>query len=162
LGISRKMHVTEARIDGRPVEIFSRESMRSNLIAANDNEDFLLVPDAPLAAGTAHEVEVHHAGEVILNAGDGVYYVASRGTWYPRIGSAFANYDFTFRYPKNLTLIATGTLVDERTDGPWRITHRKTDVPIRFAGFNLGDFRSTSLSQNGFKVDVFANRHLEA
>src|SRR5262249_42294355 len=65
LGISRKMHVTEARIDGRPVEVFSRESMRSNLIAANDNEDFLLVPDAPLAAGTAHEVEVHHAGEVI-------------------------------------------------------------------------------------------------
>ena len=161
-GISRKMRVTQASIDGRPVEVFARESLRSTLIAANDNEDFLLVPDTPLDIGKPHEVEVHHEGEVIQKAGEGVYYVTSRGTWYPRVGTDFATYDLTFRYPKNLTLVATGNPVDDRIDGNWHITRSKTEGPIRFAGFNLGDFRSVSITQSGFKIDVYANRHVEA
>jgi hypothetical protein len=159
--ISRNMRVTEARIDGEPVEIFERESLRSNLIASSDNDQFLLVAVAPLDPSRAHEIEIHHEGEVIQKAGDDVFYVTSRGTWYPRLGMEFANYDMTFRYPKNLTLVATGTPVDDRTEGDWRITRRKTDSPIRLAGFNLGNFQLNSIAQNGYKIDVYANRHLE-
>ncbi len=160
--ISENMRVTRASIDGRPVEVFRRESLRSNLISGRDNEVFLLVPEVPLDPAQPHEVELQHEGEVIRKAGEGVFIVNSRGTWYPRIGTEFASYDLTFRYPKNLTLIATGSPVDDRTDGTVRITRRKTDSPIRFAGFNLGDYRSVSLTQNGYKIDVYANRHLEA
>jgi hypothetical protein len=160
--MTSSMHATAASIDGRPVEVFQRESIRSNLISSNDNDLIVLIPDAPLDPARPHEVEIHHEGQVIQNAGDGVYFVSSRGTWYPRVGTEFATYDLTFRYPKNLTVVATGALVDDRTDGDFRITRRKTDAPVRFAGFNLGDFQSVSVMQNGYKIDVYANRHFEA
>ena len=159
--ISPNMRVTEASIDGTPVEVFSRDSLPGNVIGGEDG-DFLLVPDSPLDPTKPHEVEVHHQGEVIRKAGDGVYYVNARGTWYPRIGMEFANYDMTFRYPRNLTLVATGSLLEDRMEGDWRIAHRKTDSPIRFAGFNLGDFQSASINENGYLIDVYANRHVEA
>ncbi len=160
--ISTHMRVTEARIDGQPVEVFARESLRSNLIAGDENHEFLVIPPAPLAPGEPHEIEVRHEGEVIGKAGDGVYYVNSRGTWYPRANLEFAAYDLTFRYPSDLTLVATGSPVEDRTDEAWRITRTKTDAPVRFAGFNLGNFRSVSIDQAGFKIDVYANRHVEA
>jgi len=159
--ISRSMRVTEARIDGEPVEVFERESLRSNLIVSSDNDQFLLVAAAPIDPSRPHEIEIHHQGEVIQKAGDDVYFVTSRGTWYPRIGLEFANYDLTFRYPRNLTLVATGRTVEDRTDGEWRITRRKTEAPIRLAGFNLGNFQVDSITQNAYKIDVYANRHLE-
>jgi hypothetical protein len=159
--ISRNMRVTEARIDGQPVEVFERESLRSNLIAGSENDQFLLVAAAPLDSSKAHDVEIHHEGEVIQKAGEDVYYVTSRGTWYPRIGLEFANYDLTFRYPRNLTLVTTGSPLEDRTEGEWRITRRKTDAPIRLAGFNLGNFQVDSITQNAYKIDVYANRHLE-
>ncbi|HEX4594391.1 MAG TPA: M1 family aminopeptidase [Bryobacteraceae bacterium] len=159
--ISRQMKVTEARIDGEPAEVFERESLRSNLIASSDNDQFLLVASAPLDPARPHEIEIHHEGEVIRKAGDDVYYVTSRGTWYPRVGLEFANYDLTFRYPRNLVLVATGSPVEDRIDGDWRITRRKTEAPIRLAGFNLGNFQVDSITENVFKIDVYANRHLE-
>jgi len=161
IGISPDMRVTEALIDGRPVEVFEHESLRSNLIGANENREVLLVPENPLDIGTPHELEVHHEGEVIAKAGPGVYHVSSRGNWYPRVGVEFANYDLTFRYPRNLTLVATGTAGEERTEGNTHIAQWKTDSPIRFAGFNLGDFQSASITHNGYKIDVYANRHME-
>ncbi|MBZ5608540.1 MAG: hypothetical protein LAP38_09795 [Acidobacteriia bacterium] len=160
-GISSSMRVSEARIDGQPVEVFDRESLRSNLIAGNENHEFLVVPPEPLDPGKPHEIEIRHEGEVIRKAGDGVYSVNSRGTWYPRVSMEFATYDLTFRYPKTLTLVATGGPVEDRTDGDWRITRARTDSPVRFAGFNLGNFRSVSIEQDGYKIDVYSNRHVE-
>ena len=160
--ISPNMHVTRASIDGNPVEIFNRESLPSNVIAGAEDSEFLLIPSAPLDPNKPHELEIHHEGEVIHKAGDGVYYVNSRGTWYPRMGTEFATYDLTFRYPRNLTLVATGGVVEDRTEGDWRITRRKTESPIRFAGFNLGDFQSATINENGYRIDVYANRHVEA
>ena len=159
--ISRQMRVTEARIDGQPAEVFNRESLRSNLISGSENNQFLLVAASPIDPSRPHEIEIHHEGEVIQRAGEDVYFVSSRGTWYPRVGMEFANYDLTFRYPKNLTLVATGSLVEDRTEGDWRITRRKTQAPTRLAGFNLGNFQAISIAQNPYKVDVYANRHLE-
>jgi hypothetical protein len=159
--ISRSMRVTQASIDGQPVGIFSRESLRSNLISSGDNDQFLLIAPEPLDPARPHEIEIHHEGEVIQKAGDDVFFVTSRGTWYPRVGLEFANYELTFRYPKTLTLVATGSPVEDRTEDDWRITRRKTESPIRLAGFNLGNFQSVSVSQSGYKIDVYANRHLE-
>lgn len=160
--MTSSMHATSASIDGQPVEVFQRESIRSNLISSNDNDLIVLIPDAPLDPARPHEVEIHHEGQVIQDAGDGVYFVTSRGTWYPRVGTEFAAYDLTFRYPKNLTVVATGAVVDDHIDGDTHITHRKTDAPVRFAGFNLGDFQSVSVAPSGYKIDVYANRHVEA
>jgi Peptidase family M1 domain len=159
--ISPNMRVTGARVDGRPAEVFTPESVRSNLIAGGEDHDFLLLPAQPLDPSKPHEVEVRHEGSVIRKAGEGVYYVNSRGTWYPHAGTEFANYDLTFRYPKNLTLASTGAAVEERIEGDQKISRRRTEGPIRFAGFNLGDFQSSSTDRNGFHIDVYANRHME-
>ncbi len=160
--ISPNMRITAASIDGKPVEVFSRASLPSNVISGAEDSEFLLIPGTPLDPDQTHQLEIHHEGGVIHKAGEGVYYVSSRGTWYPRMGTELARYDLTFRYPRNLTLVATGGVVEDRTDGDWRITHRRTESPIRFAGFNLGDFQSVSMSENGYQIDVYANRHIEA
>jgi hypothetical protein len=158
--ISRRMRVTAVSIDGQPAEIFRPESLRSNLIRADDNDVFLAVPSEALTPGP-HQVEFHHEGAVIRDAGGHVYYVFSRGNWYPRFGVEFAKYDITFHYPKDLGLVATGEVVEDRTEGDSRITRRTTPAPVRFVGFNLGEYHSTGITRDNFRVDVYANRRLE-
>jgi hypothetical protein len=160
--LSRNMRVTTATVDGQPAEVFDRESLRSNLIEGNDDRQFLLVCDPPLDPAAPHEIEIHHEGAVIRDAGNQVYYVGSRGTWYPRTAAGLANYDLTFRYPKNLTVAATGTPVDDHVEGDWHVTHVKTDTPVRFAGFNLGNFQSVVREHNGYRIELYANRQLES
>ncbi len=166
--LSPKMRVTAASVDGHPVEVFDRESMRADLIQApdlihdGDGRQFLLICDPPLDPATPHEIEIHHEGAVIRDAGNGVYYVGSRGTWYPRTGAAVASYDLLFRYPKSLTVAATGRPLEDRIEGDWRITHVKTETPVRFAGFNLGDFQAVVQEHNGYRIELYANHQLES
>jgi hypothetical protein len=160
--LSPDMQISAASIDGHPVEIFDRESMRSYLIANREDRQFLLISEQPLDPSIPHEIEIQHAGAVIRNAGNDVYYVGSRGTWYPRTGADLATYDLTFRYPKTLTVAATGQLVEDRTDGDWRVTRLKTGTPVRMAGFNLGDFQSVVVERNGYTINLYANRRLES
>ena len=160
--LTPSMKITSASVDGQPVEVFDRESMRSDLISNREDRQFLLVSETALDPAMPHEIEIHHEGAVIRNAGNDVYYVGSRGTWYPRTGAELAQYDLTFRYPKLLTVAATGTVSDDRTEGDWRTTHLKTDTPVRFAGFNLGNFQSAMIERNGYKINLYGNRRLES
>jgi hypothetical protein len=160
--LSPNMQIGAASIDGHPVEVFDRESMRSDLISNREDRQFLLISELPLDASVPHEIEIQHAGAVIRNAGNDVYYVGSRGTWYPRSSGDLARYELTFRYPKALTVVATGKLLEDRIDGDWRITRLKTDTPVRFAGFNLGNFQSAVVERNGYTINLYANRRLES
>jgi len=160
--LSPNMQINSASIDGRPAEVFDRESMRANLISNRDDRQFLLISESALDPTVPHEIEIRHAGAVIRNAGNDVYYVGSRGTWYPRTGVDLARYDLTFRYPKTLTVAATGTPLEDRVDGDWRITRLKTATPVRFAGFNLGNFQSVVVQRNGYTINLYANRRLES
>ena len=160
--ISRQMQLLEAKVDGLPAEVFQRESLRSNLMNASGNEDFVVVSPVDLEPGKPHEFEFRHEGAVIAKAGDQVYYVAARGNWYPNRGVSFATYDLTFRYPKDWGFVATGDVVADRVEGNLRVTRRKTSVPIRFAGFNLGNYKSVSVAHEPFRVEVYANRQLES
>jgi hypothetical protein len=159
--ISPQMRVSEARLDNQPVEIYADESPRESAIRGSAAATFLLIAPAPLTAGRAYEVEIHHDGNVVQRAGNGVFFVGSRETWYPKAAATFANYDITFRYPANLTLVGTGAVVEDRREGEYRITRRKSTAPMRLAGFNLGEYRSASVTREGYKVEVFSNRRLE-
>jgi len=161
LAISPQMKITSAQIDGQAVEFYAPESLRSNLLRDSGDQAVLLIPAEPLDASRPHEIEVRHQGHVISKAGDRIFLVNSRGTWYPRAGAEFARYDLTFRYPRNLVLVATGEPVEEHADGEWRVSRRKSARPIRFAGFNLGDFERTIVTQGPYQIEVCANRRLE-
>ena len=160
LDMSPLMEVTGASLDGQPVEVLQQESPRSNAVRGG-NAMFLVVAPQPLHPGSEHELEIRHTGRVITDAGDRVLYVSARGNWYPMHGAQFATYDLTFRYPKDLDLAAPGELVEERTDGDWRITHRRTATTIRMAAFNLGNYAKKKVERGGYVVEVCANRALE-
>ncbi len=148
-------------IDGRAAEVIEPPAQRGNLLARGNNV-FLVVPSEPLAAGREYEFEFHHSGKVILDAGDGVYYVTARGAWYPTHGLQFASFDLTFRYPRAFDLVAPGEIVEDHTEGDTRVTRRRTANTIRMAAFNLGSFAHAAAERGGYTVDVWANRKLEA
>lgn len=159
--LTRQMAVTAASVDGRRAEVLERESMRSSLVRNNGNDLLLIVPPEPLTAGREYEFEFHHEGNVVLNAGNRVYYVSSRGNWYPNRVMQFATYDLTFRYPKELDLVTAGEVMEDKTEGDWRITRRATSSPVRMAGFNLGVYERTRVGRGPYKVEVCANRSIE-
>ena len=158
--ISPRMKVTAATVNGAPVEVLRRDAVRSNLLRGDQNDSFLLVLPERLAPGE-YTVIIQHEGDVISNAGNKVFFVGARGNWYPSHGLQFARYDITFRYPRRLNLVASGALVEEKVEGEERITHRRSGVPLRFVGFNLGDYAKVTASRGGYEVVVYANRQLE-
>jgi Peptidase family M1 domain len=159
--IAREMSVTEVRVDGVAAEVLQAESVRLNL-AHGGNNLFLVAPAAPLRAGREYEFEFRHTGKVIHEAGDGVYYVSSRGNWYPANGHHFSNYDLTFHFPRELDLVSGGDTVDDRVEGDMRVVRRRIAAPVRIAAFNLGDYEHVKVERGGYVVDVYANRKLEA
>ena len=158
--VSPAITVTSATVDGRAAEVLQPESLRSNLLTRGNNV-FLVIPAEPLAPGREYEFEFHHQGKVILDAGDGVYYVAARGVWYPMHGLQFSAFDLTFHYPRNFDLVAPGDVVEERMEGDSRVTRRRTNATIRMAAFNLGNFAHAHAERGAYTVDVCANRKLE-
>ena len=159
--LAPQMELTSASLDGKPVEIFRRESMRDNLLGGRTNEPFLVVLPEPLEPGSAHEIEFHNSGRIVKEAGNKVFFVAARLNWYPAHSQHFTTFDLTFRVPRELRAVSTGELIEERVDGDWRFTRRRTTAPVRLAGFNVGAYESISTTRAGFQVQVFANRTLE-
>jgi hypothetical protein len=159
--ISKAIQVTSARIDGFPVELLSNPAERGAVPRADENNVFLVVAPGALPAGTRHEIEFEQEGSVISSPGNGVYFVGARSNWYPHAGDTFATYDLTFRYPKRLTLAATGEQIEDHIDGEWRITRRRIDVGVRLAGFNLGEYERVTSETDGVSIEVYGNRHLE-
>jgi hypothetical protein len=160
-GISDRMRITGARLDGREMEVFARESPQESALRGATAATFLAIAPSPLAAGQAYEIEFTHEGDIVESAGEGVFFVGARNTWYPNVGAEFANFDVNFRFPASLTLVGTGALVSDRREGDFRVTRRQTTVPIRMAGFNLGDYRRRSVVHEGYTVDVYSNRAIE-
>lgn len=159
--LSRRVGVTGVKVDGEPAEAFSPESLRANLLRSSDNNIVLVTREREFPAGKAVAVELEHEGNVILRAGNTVFFVGARGNWYPNRSLQFADYEATFRFPKQLDLVATGDLAGESEEGDWKISRRKTTVPVRLFGFNLGDYERVSLKRSGINVEVCANRKLE-
>lgn len=159
--LAREMRVTSVAVDGRPAEVLQRESMRSNLVRNTGNDLILVAPPEPLLPGRVYELEFHERGKVVHDAGNNVYYVGARGNWYPNRFMQFATYDITFRHPRDLDLVTPGRIAEEKTEGEWRVTRRKTETPIRLAGFNLGQYESVRATRGGYSVEVYANRVFE-
>ena len=164
--VAHAIEISSARVDGEPAELLFAASFHGGDAPDTENGPFLVIPAKELAPGT-HVVEFEEHGSIISPAGNDVYFVGARANWYPRAGSGLASYDLTFRYPKRLTLVTAGEVTEDRTDGDFRVTRRVTAVPIRMAGFNLGDYQKAvglpdAEKASGVHVEVYGNRRLEA
>ncbi len=148
---------------GEPLTYFQNEGMNLQDRNSHGSDYLYVVLPAPSESGTEFNLHFHYRGNVIENAGNGVLFVNAREGWYPHYGGAadFASYDLTMRWPRKLRLVATGTKRDEREDGEFHVGRWQSEKPISVAGFNLGDYISTSLASETRTVDVYANRQLE-
>jgi len=158
--ISPLMTVSSVKVDGQPAEVLQRESPRGNAMRAG-NEMFVVALAEPLVAGRDYEFAFEHSGKVVYDTGDRVLFVTARGNWYPTHGLQFTTFDLTFRHPKDLDLVAPGDLIDTHADGDCRVTHFRVRSPIRFFGFNLGNYARARAERGGYLVEVCANRALE-
>ena len=153
--LSEHLEVESASIDGQPAEVFQQASPR--LVELKRSGSFLIVSPTPLQAGKRYQVEVHYRGSVIRQTPTG-YFVDDRTTWYPFHGPMLTNFDLTFHCPENLHLVATGEPVSETVSGGVRTVHRKTQVPEALAGFNLGDYDTSSFDHGRYHVDLCIER----
>ena len=129
-----------------------------------EDSQFFVILDKPVAKGEEFSITTIYSGkDAVRNEGGGNYYPIARDSWYPNtyLGD-FATYQITFRIPKNLTMVATGSLVSQRNEGSQNISEWKTEAPIAVAGFNFGDFitENVKLEKEGVTVTGYVNRQV--
>lgn len=159
--LAPQMILDEAKLDGRPIETYRRDSFRDTLMRGVRNDPFLIALPEALEKGSVHELEFRHHGKVIQPAGNDVFFVAARTNWYPAHGNNFAHHQLDFRAPKDLTVVATGELVEDKEEGEWRVTRRRSGAPVRVAGFNVGRYEKASVRRGDLEVIVYGNRKAE-
>jgi peptidase M1-like protein len=148
---------------GVPLEFFQNEGMSLQERSTRGNDFvYVVLPKNP-SPGVTFTLHFHYRGNVIEDTGNGVLFVGARESWYPHLGGAaeFATYEMTIRWPRKLRLVATGSKFEEHEDGGFRVGHWKAENPMSVAGFNLGEYASTSIVSSAHSIDVYANRQLE-
>jgi hypothetical protein len=148
---------------GEALTFFQNEGMTLRERGTRGNDFLFVVLPSPPARGAEFTLHFRYHGNVIEDAGNAVLFVGARESWYPHFGDGadFADYELTMHWPRRLRLVATGTKVDEREDGEFRVGRWRTEKPASVAGFNLGDYAFASLPAGGHSVEVYANRMLE-
>lgn len=106
--------------------------------------------------------------EALQKEGSGNFILIPRDTWYPNNGGTQfgdrATFDLTFRYPKKLTLIGVGEMLEpEKIEDDLKIARWSTKgVEMAVAGFNYGDFVKKEIVDpvTGYQLESFANKEL--
>jgi Peptidase family M1 domain len=159
--LSRYLRVKSVTMDGTALEFLQNEAIEGSELARRGNDLVAVVFPKPLKLGDRFALHFTYAGEALSDAGGGLVYVGARGTWYPNRGIAMANYDLTFRFPQNWTLVATGKQVSLEREGDDFVGHWISEQPIPIAGFNLGQYMQASAQAGNIDVLDYATRGVE-
>ena len=162
--LSRILRVSSVTDEaGHPLIFFQNQDLRRQEIARRGNDALFVVLPAAATAGTDYHLRVAYHGTVIQDAGNSVYFVGARGSWYPHLAGQerFASFDLNFHWPKRLTLVATGDQTETSVDGAQRTGHwQSTQQPMSVAGFNLGDYAEQTVAGKPV-IALYANQELE-
>jgi hypothetical protein len=153
--------VTDAT--SQPLEFFQNQGLTPQQRSLSGNDYlYVVLPESPRPSAD-FSLRFHYRGGIIDDAGNNVLFVSARESWYPHLGDSadFAMYDLTMRWPRKLRLIATGEKIDEREDAEFRVGHWQTAKPVAIAGFNLGEYASTTVTASNYSIDVYANQQVE-
>jgi hypothetical protein len=162
--LSRTLKVDSiALASGETLQFFQNEGLTEQELRTRGDDTICVFLPHAVNAGATITLRFHYRGNVIQNYGNSVLYVGERGSWYPHFGDTadFALYDLTFHWPKRLRLVATGEKSGEHEDGDSLVAHWKSNLPVSEAGFNLGEYAVTSISEGNHSVQVYANKILE-
>ena len=126
--------------------------------------NFAVVLARPLKKGESIAITTAYAGkDVVTNLGNWNYAVngGARENWYPNVRGSlgnYAHYRMTFRTPKEMEMVATGTRLRDGEENKLRVSEWQTSAPIPVAGFNLGHFKTDTSERNpGLQVRSYAN-----
>ncbi len=162
--LARDLKVNAVSIEKGPsLPFFQNEGLTEHQLRSRGDDTLcIFLPQTP-APNETFTLNISYRGNVIANAGNGVLFVGARESWYPHFGDTaeFALYDMTFHWPKHLTLVASGEKSNETEAGDTRSATWTTQKPVPEAGFNLGEYASSSISTENRSIDVYANRQLE-
>ena len=140
-GLLPTLRVAEVTFQGRP----------THFIQSRKQEDagfYVVLPQA-LERQKQYQLRVHYSGdEVIESAGGGNFAVGARSSWYPSIGSFRdrATYEMSFRYPKRYVFVGVGHRIEESNQGKQAFSKWRSEVPLKVAGFNYGDFKKMTVN----------------
>jgi peptidase M1-like protein len=163
LEMSRFLHVSSVTdAAGSPLVFFQNQDLRRQQIARRGNDILFVVLPTVATAGVEYRLRVAYQGTVIEDAGNNVYFVGARGSWYPHVAGQerFASFDLNFHWPKRLTLVATGHQTETAVDGSERTGHWQSTQPMSVAGFNLGDYAEQTVAGKP-EIALYANQELE-
>ncbi|MFL6417093.1 MAG: M1 family metallopeptidase, partial [Bryobacteraceae bacterium] len=155
-GLSERLQVDSAAIDGAPAEVFQRKVARPSQ-EAKPSGAFLVIAAHPLKAGVNARLVVKYRGDLIGRSSEQSYIVHDRNTWFPYFGNMMASFDLRFRSPEDLTVISTGELISQTDEAGVRLVHRKTNSPQAMAGFNVGRYQVSSRDSAPYHVESYAN-----
>jgi len=159
--LSRYLRVKSVTMDGAALEFLQNEAIEGSELARRGNDLVAVIFPRPLKLGERFALHFTYAGPVLSDAGGGLVYVGARGNWYPNRGIAMANYDLTFRFPQNWTLVATGKQVSLEREGEDFVGHWISEEPLPIAGFNLGQYMKASAQAGNIEVLDYATRGVE-
>jgi hypothetical protein len=167
-----KLRIQSATLDhndgspGAPVAVLQEE--RSGGLAARlfgeepRDADVAVQFREPLSGGSAVRLTLTYDGRDVLDGSDGRYSVGARDSWYPNLGTFddLATYEMTFRYSSRNVLVAVGEQVSERSQGGQKVAVWRSEIPIRVAGFNYGDYQKISKKDEdtGITIDVYTHK----
>lgn len=133
----------------------------------NEDSDFGVIMPKPLEQGKTYQISVQYDGtEALRDSGGGNFILVPRSTWYPGNANVLfavdrAIFDMTFRYPKSLTFIGTGspTAPDEREGDLAVAKWSSGQTELAVAGFNYGRFKKKVINDKdtGYDVEFYAN-----
>jgi hypothetical protein len=165
--LSRFLQIQSVEADGKPVEFIHNPAVEGTRLARSGNDLVAVILPEPARKGQKIRLRFVYGGEVLAEAGKGLLYVGARGTWYPNRGLAMADYDLTFHYPQEWTLLATGKPATRtpRTasagPGDEQVSRWVSERPIPVAGFNLGKYVRGAAQAGNVTVETYATIGVE-
>lgn len=161
LELSRYLHVSSVRAGDRQVEFIQNEALSGSDLARRGDDLVAVIFPSALEVDRPVRVTISYSGPVMYSAGAELLYVGARGTWYPSAGPAYSNYDLTFEYPDDWSLVATGKQAGTTVQNGRRTSRFVTEKPIARAGFNLGKFETAAASSDGVAIHAYAAKSVE-
>ena len=124
-----------------------------------DGSFYVILAAAP-EMGKDFSVTVEYAGDkVLLEAGEGSYYVRARTSWYPNLNGfgERALYDLTYQVPKKYKVVSAGKLESEGIEDERAVSHWVTPLPVAVAGFNYGEYKTQQMTDDitGYQISGY-------
>jgi Peptidase family M1 domain/Carboxypeptidase regulatory-like domain len=130
----------------RVTRVTDQNGQDLHFVQENRKEDgsfYAILDEAPVM-GREHSISVEYVGDkVLVNAGNGSYYVRAREAWYPNLNGFGEKslYDLTFKVPPSNIVVSVGKLEGQSGEAGFAVSHWVTPVPVAVAGFNYGQYK---------------------